>query len=100
MLDDSPNFLFVDWLKPFDEESDKQAIIFSPIYQDSASECVLNIDYYIAGYINSPAITVSVRVDDEDFPIDFLHDESATIAKFKHREIGIGRRLNSIEVCS
>ena len=93
------NFLFVEFVeKP--EGEDSMALVKSPIYQDTAVTCTVSYDYYIAGNLTESVITVALRKEDVDLPIDFLHRGSETIGNFYNRVTSVGRKLSDIQVIS
>ena len=89
-------FLFIDWNKPTNETESEMAVLLSPVYRQTSSDCTLLFDYYIAGDINSSAIIVSFGDDYEHNPIDFLYVISTTTGEFKSREISLGRRVSDV----
>lgn len=90
------SFLFVESVP---DGHDNMAMIESPVYQDTAVTCTVSYDYYIAGNSDESVITVALRKDDVDLPIDFLRiGEDPDPPKFLYRETTIGRKMDDVQV--
>ena len=89
------SFLFV---QSVPDGHDNEAMIESPVYQDTAVSCIVSYQYYIAGNLDESVITVALRKDDVDMPIDFLRIGSETVGQFHYRETTIGRKIDDVQV--
>ena len=88
-------FLFVSL---YPDGDSNMALIESPIYEDTSVSCTVSYDYYIAGNFNESLITVSLRQDDIDIPIDFLHADSENTTHFRQRVTTIGRKPEDVQL--
>ena len=90
-------FLFVDHKTALNGEP-HAARIRSPIYQDTATTCLVMYNFYVAGNISSQAILLSMHKNEVNLPIDFLHVDSTTVGQYHYRQTTIGRHSDDVQV--
>ena len=84
---------------PDGDYSSAYARLLAPAYQNSNTDCQFKFYYYFNGSAGGSLLEIGRQEDELDIPLDFIHLDEISEARWYLRIVGLGRIPGHIQAC-